>query len=107
MHPQFELSLTRKTDLWAPGRRELQKNRPEDRPLPIQIREQDGVGFYALPEVAETEIFVGAVLVVVVVDDGDADPGEAELFEDVHGDAAAEHGIDYGLIVGGFLHDAD
>ena len=56
---------------------------------------------------AEAEVFVGAVLVVVVVDDGDADPGDLQIFEDVHGDAAAEGGGDYGFVVGGVLYDFD
>ena len=74
--------------------------------LPVEVGKKNAIGFDALPEVAEAKIFVGAVLVIVIVDDGYADPGEAEVFEDVHGDAATEHGRDDGLGVGGLLHDA-
>ena len=76
-------------------------------PSPFEVGQKRRVGFDALPEVAEAEIFVRAVLVIVVIDDGHADPGQAEIFEDIHGDAAAEHGSDDGLTVAGFLHDAD
>ena|SRR5437868_2720877 len=75
--------------------------------LPIQIGEEGGVDFDALPEIAEAKIFIGGVLMIIVVDDGNADPGKAEIFEDVHGDAAAEHRGNDGLIIGSVLHDAD
>lgn len=58
-------------------------------PLPIQVGQDCGVEFYTAPEVAQAEIFVGAVLMIVIIHDGDADPREAEVFENVHGDASA------------------
>ena len=42
--------------------------------MPGEVGEDGGVDFDAAPEVTEAQVFVAAVLVVVGIDDGNANP---------------------------------
>ncbi len=64
---------------------------------------EGGHGFDAVPEVLQAEVFVGGVLVVVVVGDGDADgAGLGGSLHGVEGDGAAGGGEKDDFAVGGF-----
>src|SRR5258707_7861527 len=55
--------------------------------------DEGGHGFDAVPEVLQAEVFVGGVLVVIVVGDGDADgAGVCGSFHGVEGDGGAGSG---------------
>jgi len=47
-----------------------------DRPLPVKGSQQDRISLNPIPKVTKSQIFVRAVLVIVVVDDGHTDPGQ-------------------------------
>src|SRR5262249_41972049 len=62
-----------------------------------------GHGFYAVPEVLEAEVFVGGVLIVVVVGDGNSDGAcVGSALHGVERDCAAERGKKDDLAAGGF-----
>src|SRR5262249_8340411 len=55
--------------------------------------QQRGHRINSVPQILQTNIFIGAVLTVVVIGDGDADAGRLHVIrEDVKRDAAAERG---------------
>src|ERR1700751_3124537 len=55
---------------------------------PIQIGENRAINFHPAPELSEPQIFIGAVLMVVVIHDWNSDPLQPELVEDIHRHAA-------------------
>src|SRR5690242_6893208 len=74
---------------------------------PVEAGQNRGVDFDSTPQVAESYVFIGAVLVIVVVGDGDADPRETQVIEDVHRNAAALRRRDHGVVARGVLHNLD
>src|SRR5258708_24751094 len=64
--------------------------------------DEGGHGFDAVPEVLQAEVFVGGMLVVVVVGDGDADgAGVGGSFHGVERDGAAGGGEEGDFAAGG------
>src|SRR6267143_6751536 len=51
---------------------------------PVQVRQNRAIDFHAAPEMTETQILIRAVLMIVVVHDGHADPHEPQIIKDVH-----------------------
>ena len=53
----------------------------------FHINQQSGQSFNPLPVVAHANVLIGLMLVVVMIDDGNADSGDIQyLSEDVEGD---------------------
>src|ERR1700740_87412 len=74
---------------------------------PVEAGQNRGVDLDSTPQVDESYVFIGAVLVVVVVDDRGTDPGQAEVIENVHRNAAALGRRDDGVVARGVLHNLD
>src|SRR5438034_9112380 len=72
------------SELCFGNRTESRDKKPTQR-LPGEAGEEGGVDFHAAPEVAEADVFVAAVLVIIVIHDGDADDRQSEILKNVHG----------------------
>src|SRR4030081_900308 len=68
----------------------------------LQSAEKGGENFEAVPEILEADVFVGGVLVVVVVRDGEGDDRDVvAVLEKIHRKAAAGGGQEDGIVTGG------
>src|SRR5258706_14290105 len=75
--------------------------------LPIQSRQQRPVRLHALPEMSQPQIFVGAVLMIVVVHDWHTHRRQSQIFEYIHRNAPAKRRRNYHIAFGVFHHADD